>query len=175
MRRKVTTALLILLMFLLQTTVFQSLSIASVTPNLLLMLTVSMGFMRGKKSGLWIGFICGLLIDLIYGSFIGANALIYMYIGYLNGFLYKVYYDEDVKVPMILVALSDLVYGLVMYLMQLLLRVRLEFLEYVQHIILPEIVYTAVMTILVYRILYRINQWLVEDEMEGQSSPWLRR
>ena len=49
MRRKLILAVLILLAFVLQGTVFQTLSIASIVPNLLLILTVSFGFMRGKK------------------------------------------------------------------------------------------------------------------------------
>ena len=49
MRRKIVLAVLILVTFLLQTTVFQFLSIASVAPNLLLILTASFGLLRGKK------------------------------------------------------------------------------------------------------------------------------
>ena len=43
MRRKIVLAVLILVTFLLQTTVFQFLSIASVAPNLLLILTAKEG------------------------------------------------------------------------------------------------------------------------------------
>ena len=89
MRRKITLAFLILAAFLLQTTVFQYFQIASVTPNLLLILTSAFGLMRGKKEGLMVGFFSGLMIDLFYGSLFGFYALLYMYIGYLNGFFCK--------------------------------------------------------------------------------------
>ena len=81
MRRKITLAFLILAAFLLQTTVFQYFQIASVTPNLLLILTSAFGLMRGKKEGLMVGFFSGLMIDLFYGSLFGFYALLYMYIG----------------------------------------------------------------------------------------------
>ena len=110
MRRKITLAFLILAAFLLQTTVFQYFQIASVTPNLLLILTSAFGLMRGKKEGLMVGFFSGLMIDLFYGSLFGFYALLYMYIGYLNGFFCKVFYDDDIKVHIVLVAASDLVY-----------------------------------------------------------------
>ena len=71
MRRKITLAFLILAAFLLQTTVFQYFQIASVTPNLLLILTSAFGLMRGKKEGLMVGFFSGLMIDLFYGSLFG--------------------------------------------------------------------------------------------------------
>lgn len=175
MRRKLIIALLIILTFIIQTTVFKTLAVASVAPNLLLILTVTFGFMRGKKSGIWIGFFCGLCIDLLYSGTVGMNALIYMYIGYLNGFLYKVFYDEDIKVPVILIGLSDLVYCVVTYTLQFLMRVRLDFMGYFQHIIIPEMVYTILLSIIIYRPLYKLNKKLVENEMEGQELPWLKR
>ena len=49
MRRKLILAVLILLAFVLQGTVFQTLSIASIVPNLLLILTVSFWIYERKK------------------------------------------------------------------------------------------------------------------------------
>ena len=171
MIRTITMTLLILITFILQSTVFQSLSIASIVPNLLLILTVSFGFMRGKKEGIFVGFFCGILIDIFYGNLLGFYALIYMYIGYLNGFLCKVYYDEDVKVPMILTAISDLAYGFAVYGLQFMLRGRLHVMNYVWHIMLPEMIYTVLITVIIYRPLYRLNHWLTEREWEGPKLP----
>lgn len=98
-----------------------------------------------------------------------------MYMGYMSGFFYKVFYDEDIRVPMVLIAVSDLVYSLLVYVLQFLLRVRLDFLAYLEHIILPEMIYTMILSLVVYRLLYWINRKLTEYEMEGQQSPWLRR
>lgn len=171
MRRKIILAVLILLTFILQGTVFQTLSIASIAPNLLLILTVSFGFMRGKREGLFIGFFCGLLVDVFYGNMVGFYALLYMYIGFFNGFLYKVFYDEDVKVPMVLVAVSDLAYGVIVYGLQFLLRGRLNFFGYLRHIIFPEMVYTVLITVIFYRIFYRLNHWLADNEWEEPRLP----
>ena len=143
--------------------------------EVLVILTSAFGLMRGKKEGLMVGFFSGLMIDLFYGSLFGFYALLYMYIGYLNGFFCKVFYDDDIKVHIVLVAASDLVYSLLMYVLQFLLRVRLHFFDYLAHIILPEMVYTVVLSILLYRLLFIINRKLTENEMEGQQSPWLRR
>ncbi|MBS6195289.1 MAG: rod shape-determining protein MreD [Clostridiales bacterium] len=171
MRRKLILTVLILLTFILQGTVFHALSIASITPNVLLILTVSFGFMRGKREGLFVGFFSGLLIDIFFGDMIGFYALLYMYIGFLNGFLYKVFYDEDVKVPMLLVAVSDIAYGVIVYGLRFMLRGRLDFFSYLHHIILPEMVYTVLMTVILYRIFYRLNHWLAEIEWEGPRLP----
>lgn len=164
MKRKLILAVLILLTFILQSTVFQAISIASIAPNMLLILTVSFGFMRGKREGLFVGFFCGLLIDIFYGNLVGFYALLYMYIGFLNGFLYKVFYDEDVKVPMLLVAVSDAAYGLIVYGLQFMMRGRLSIFNYIGRIILPEMVYTVLITVILYRLFYRLNHWLTENE-----------
>lgn len=175
MLRKLVLAGLALFTFLLQTTVFQNLAIASVAPNLLLILTVAFGFLRGKKEGLLLGFFCGLAIDLIYGDYLGFHALLYMYVGFLNGSVHKIYYDEDIKVPVLLVAVSDLLYNAVVYLVRFLMRGRLDVFYYLEHIIFPEIVYTILVTMVCYRLLFLINKKLEAHELEGQRAFWLRR
>lgn len=175
MRRKLVIGILILITFLLQSTVFKALSIASTTPNLLLIVTVSFGLMCGKKIGIFTGFLCGIMIDLFYGNLFGFNALLYMWIGYMNGFLCTVFFDEDIKVPIVLVTISDLAYGCIVYALQFMLRGRFDFPGYLGKVIIPEIVYTVVMTLIIYRLLYWINQQLLVYELEGQQSPWLRR
>lgn len=56
MKGKMVYFLTIVICFLLQCTVMDLISIGSVTPNLMLVFCVSMGLMRGRKSGLWAGF-----------------------------------------------------------------------------------------------------------------------
>ena len=71
MKQRLVMALVIIVSFILQCTVFRSLALASISPNLLLILTTSMGFMRGEREGLVIGFFCGLLLDIFFGSLLG--------------------------------------------------------------------------------------------------------
>ena len=85
-KRILICAVLITVCFLLETTVFQKLAFASIIPNLLIIVTSSFGFMRGQKEGMIIGFFCGLLKDILGGNLLGFYALIYMLIGYGNGF-----------------------------------------------------------------------------------------
>ena len=74
MRRKIVLAITIIVCFLLQCTVFKALSIASISPNLLIVVVASFGFMRGKKEGLFVGFFSGLLLDVMFGSVVGFYA-----------------------------------------------------------------------------------------------------
>ncbi len=173
MKRRIVYFIMILVCFMLQTTIWNLLPLGNVKPNLLLVLTVSLGLMCGRSAGLWIGFISGLIVDLFYGNMFGFTALIYMYLGYMNGRFYNVFFDEDIKVPMMMVAVSDFIYNIIFYVIQFLFRQRYDFGAYMIHIILPEILYTVLCTLIIYMIIYRINRMLVKDELENRDSPWL--
>lgn len=169
MKRKIIIAVIIIVCFLLQCTVFKSLAIASVSPNLLVVVTAAFGFMRGQKEGLFVGFFCGLLLDFMSGSALGFYALIYMFIGFLNGFFKRIFFPDEIRLPVILIALSDFGCNLVIYFILFWFRGRFDFGYYLMHIILPELVYTMVVAILLYFILLKINQKLEEIERRSET------
>lgn len=170
MKRRISMILLIWFCFILQSTVFTWISVASVKPNLLLILAVSFGLMRGKREGMFMGFVGGFLMDLFFGNVIGFNALVYTYIGFLNGYCYRIFYDDDIKMPILLVAASDLAYNLVMYGAQFLLRGRIDFFYYLKRIMIPEIIYTVIITMICYRFLLAINRRLEKAEQRSVGS-----
>ena len=169
LRRKLAVFLIIAICFLLQSTLFQALAFASISPNLLIVVTSSFGFMRGRKEGMWIGFFCGLLLDIFFGSVIGFYALIYSYIGYVNGFFRKMFFPDDIKLPLILIALSDFSCNVMVYLFLFFLRGKFRFNYYLLHIILPELVYTILITIVLYFIILKVNQRLELIERRSAS------
>ncbi len=164
MYRKITMLLLILISYLIQSTMIRILPMGGVAPNLLIILTSSFGFMRGKKDGMFIGFISGLVIDILFGKIFGFYALVYLVIGYLNGFFASIFYPEDIKLPMVLITSSELVYCFMIYVFRFLIQGKLRFGYYFVHVILPEIVYTLFVTIIVYKIILNINEWLEDLE-----------
>ncbi len=169
MRRKLAVFIIITVCFLLQCTLFQMLSFASISPNLLIVVTSSFGFMRGRKEGMWIGFFSGLLLDIFFGSVIGFYALIYAYIGYVNGFFRKRFFPDDIKLPLILIATSDLSYNILVYLFLFFLRGRFRISYYLFNIMLPELVYTILVTIVLYFVILKINNRLEEIEKRRAS------
>ena len=163
MKRRIVTVLVILIGFLFQCTVFKTLSIGSISPNLMVIITSSFGFMKGKKEGLWVGFFCGLLEDIFYGRLLGMHAVIYMYIGYANGYFNHIFYGEDIKLPIFLISASELAYGLGHYVIMFMMRSRFAFFYYLTRIILPELLYTIVVTLLFYRLIYGVNRRLDKE------------
>jgi len=162
--RKLIVAVLIIVCFILQSGVFTRLSFAGIIPNLMIILTSSFGFMRGEKAGLLIGFFCGLLSDIFFGNFLGFYALLLMYIGFMNGKFCGIFYPEDIKLPIALIVISDFSYGILCYILQFLLRGRLNFPYYFTRVILPEALYTIVVTIVLYPLILKVNELLEEKE-----------
>ena len=172
MRRRILSIIFLFIMFfcfLLQCTLFKRLSFGGISPNLLLITTTSIGLMLGEKKGLLSGFVCGLFIDIFFGDVIGLYAMIYMYIGFLNGKFSRIFYPEDIKLPLALITLSDLSYGMICYIVLFLLRGRLNFPYFFFHIILPETVYTIVIGIILYPILLSLYKRLNPNENRSET------
>ncbi len=164
MKKKIVLILLILIAFVLQCSLFKFLSLGKVSPNLLLMLTSLSGFMGGKKEGMFTGFLAGLFTDLLYGNgIIGFSMLLFTWIGYISGLFNRLYYPEDVKLPLILTIISDILYGFLYYVFLFLLRSRLDIGFYFVHVILPEAVYTLVVTIILFRPLLFLRSFIEDD------------
>ena len=160
MLRKVCVAILIILCFLLQSTVFKGLAFAGIVPNLLVILTASFGFMRGENEGLIIGFFSGLLCDIFFGDVLGFYAMILMYIGYLNGKFNRIFYPEDIKLPLGLIIVSDISYSMTCYILLFLLQGKFNFPFYFINVILPEAVYTILVTCILYPVILKLNEGL---------------
>lgn len=160
MRRVIVTAVLILISYLLQTSVFDLFRLAGTVPNVLLILVCSVAVLRGQKEGMAAGFFGGLMLDIFYGSWLGGFAFLYMLFGFVDGFFHRIYYSDDNFLPLIIIGLNDLAYGIIMYIVYGLLQSHMDFFFYLKSIILPEIVYTVAVALVFHRILLRVNDWL---------------
>ncbi len=170
MKRNIIMVLTILISFVLQTTVFQYFNFGGIAPNLLIIVTASYGFMFGKRYGMTVGFISGLLMDIFYGSVLGFYALIYLYIGAGNGIFHRVFYQNDIKLPLALITVSDLLYSFVCYILLFLLRGRVHIGFYFKSVIIPEIVYTIFVTVFLYPVILLLNK--SPEKTEKRSDRW---
>lgn len=155
--RILTYFLIIVFAFTMQTSVFYFFPLADIIPNFMLITVVAAGLMRGRKVGMIVGFFGGLLVDIFFGTYLGAYALIYLYLGFLNGFFSHLFYAEEVVFPIAMIALNDLIYGTVIYLIFYMMRSKWDFLFYLRRIILPETVYTTIAGLVFYFILLWID------------------
>lgn len=168
MKRIFIYILMVLFCFLLQTTLFQWLELAGIIPNILIILVVSIGYIRGINESMIVGILCGLCMDLMYGSFIGYYALLYLAVGFLSGYSNYFYEKDDYTMPLILIGVGDLVYGTLFYILSFLLRARLNIFYYLRRIIIPEAIYTVVVGIILYKLIHSLNLYMVKLESKEE-------
>ena len=104
-----------------------------------------------------------------YRKYIGFYALIYMLLGYINGFFNRIFYPEDIKLPIFLIGASDFIYGNVICILKFIMRSRFNYLYYLNSIIIPELIYTILVTIILYQIILKINESLEAIEKRSAS------
>ena len=155
---------LMILAFTIQNCVFPLMPFLTATPNLLLILTFSFGFIEGKQAGMFYGVLAGILLDLFYSGPFGFYTLFYIYVGYLNGICTKYYYEDYITLPLILSLVNALAYNLYIYVFRFLIRGRLNILYYLRELMIPEIIFTVVTTLFLYRLILFINRWLKRME-----------
>lgn len=170
MKRALINLALMILAFTIQNCIFPLMPFFSAAPNLLLILTFSFGFMEGKRAGMLYGLVAGLLLDLFYSGPFGFYTLFYIYAGYTNGICTKYYYEDYITLPLILCVINELAYNLYIYIFRFLIRGRLNFLYYFRELMIPEIMFTVVTTLFVYRLLLYINRRLSEWEKRRDTN-----
>lgn len=145
------TFIIIILNFILQTTVFKHFSIMGVSPNTTLIMVVIFALLRGKYSGAFVGLTAGLLQDIFFGKVIGINALIYFLIGYTVGLLDDKVFKENLILPFLTMLGSTLTYHIVYYFFMVFLSIDISFTIMLKDITLIEMIYNSILTILIYR------------------------
>ncbi len=164
------TGLIIMISFILQSTLSLANSDVVATPNLLLFVTCIFGFMRGCNYGSVTGIFCGLLVDIFFGDVIGLYALIYMYVGFFSGLFKKMFYSNHVFMPMLLVFTSDFIYNAFVYIFRFLLRNKLDFSYYFEKIIFPEMIITTFIAFALYKLFYILNEKILTLKQENTLS-----
>lgn len=156
--------ILIFFSFLLQTTLFNNILILDIKPNLILILIVSFAFMRGELDGALIGFFCGFLMDMFFSTILGVNALIGLIVGYFAGKLCHSFYKNSILTPLVLTIFSTIIYNLLFYIINILLKGYPNIFYFIKTIIFPETIYTVIISIPIYRVFYFINSHLESFE-----------
>lgn len=164
MKRILTHIILIILCYILQVSVFSFFKLAGIVPNIMLILVVAFALMRGQTEGMLIGFFSGLLIDIMAGDAIGFYALLYLFMGYANGLLARIFYANNILLPLGMVFINSVAYNLIVYTCNFLLRNRTDLGFYMMHVLLPDVIYTFLIAIFLYNVFLWINQVLEKNE-----------
>ncbi len=155
---------MLLLIFVLQSTLFRRIEIRGIVPNLIIITIVSFALLRGRIDGAIAGAILGLLQDIYFGNVIGFYAGLYMYLGFFTGFLYNNFYKDSLLVPIGIFAAGDVLANLIVFFFTFMFRGKLQLHVYIGNIIIPELIFTVFAGFLLYRLLYVINHVIEQLE-----------
>ncbi len=163
------TALIIIINFILQSTVLHVIEIRGVIPDTMLIIVVSYALLRGQNAGASTGFFAGLLYDIFFGNSIGFYALVGMLTGYFCGICHRNFYRENFILPVTLSAVANIITGLIIYFTGFLFNNSYNVFYYIVSVIIPQAVYTGIVALPIYRVLYGINKKVEMKEKERRK------
>lgn len=147
--------LLIAVALLLEQTVLNFLRVAGVKPDLVLLLVVFNGILKGPRKGAFWGFVAGLIEDFVCGHYIGLNAISKLAASCLSGLVEFRVYKESAVTAAAVVWAASLVSGGLVYLLLLTLGVIVAPADAFLRVLLPVAIYNALLSLLFYRSFHR--------------------
>lgn len=150
--------------YIFQTAVWTGLTINNAVPDLMMIVVVAIAHIKGSNAGIIYGFCAGMLMDLTYGKHLGYYALIYMFCGFLCGLLQRFFRKDDNVSPLILCGTAVFLSQSILYVSEFLMRGRLKFGFYFGNIILPKMVYTVLISAVLYKLIQFSILWSIRYE-----------
>ncbi len=158
MKRKLCELGLIIFFYLMQVSLCRVIAIGGIAPNLMIILPILFGYFNGPKEGMYVGFCSGILYDLFFTDLLGFTALMFTLIGYFCGLLCNRYEEGNFIIPIFLTAGAVLFYEFFVFIGNFLLQNRLILGYFMTRVILPEMVYTVIVMLILYKPLQLLNK-----------------
>jgi rod shape-determining protein MreD len=142
--KKMIFYLLLLLAFILQSTVLQFLTVYGVTINITLVMLVVMSLQTNELYGGSLGLMLGMLNDLMYYQSFGINSLIFLIIGFTLGSLSENVYKFDLLTNFYFTVAATVVFHLLFYVINYFLKIDAASIIYMLRPILIELVLNVI-------------------------------
>lgn len=117
--KKLIIAISLLLCVYFDSIFFVRINIWGVRPDMMLAIVVSYGVLLGSLQGALIGGIGGLFMDIMFGRYLGLNALMYLAAGFCAGLFYQKFYADNIIIPAATATVAsfvkDLMYALIVW------------------------------------------------------------
>lgn len=157
--RSICKYLLIVLIIILQATLFRYIAFLGVKPDALLILVIAFSLLNGTNEGIVLSLFGGILMDVLFNNAIGFVTISLLIVAYLTGLLGKNVFKENTFVAFVFVFLGTILYNLIMVFSMLLMKYDLDS-SYLLNVIIVQSVYNSFITIFVYRYIVRFNNYV---------------
>ncbi|MBU3741408.1 MAG: rod shape-determining protein MreD [Candidatus Kapabacteria bacterium] len=116
--RFVTYGVIAMVLSVLHVVFLRFVAVSSVTPDLLLILTVWISLVEGQFVGMFAGFACGILFDVVSADVLGSNALAKTAAAFVAGYFWKEGFSMETIGSykfLVITAVSGLVHNLLYF------------------------------------------------------------
>ena len=149
---------LVIALYVLQTSLLPLIAYHAISPDLMLLLTLSFAFLRGTKQGAVMGFCTGLLQDLATGTFLGMNAFSHLLIGLGCGSASEGVFKEQFFLPVMASIVVTVGNYFILAILMVLLGYRFNLVAGVESILLPMLIYQLAFAYPVHRLTYWVDK-----------------
>lgn len=150
-----TLFVIIVLNFILQSTLFQGLKINGITANFTLILVILITIFYGLVSGMFTAVFAGLFTDVFLSMAIGLNLFILIIIAILISILGRPLFTGNKFTLVFLTAVSTTIYHLMYFFFMYFLNKGLSFHTVITHIVPYEIVMNSIVCVIAYSLSIR--------------------
>ncbi len=152
----------IILLLVLQTTLLDYVAIYGIKPNLIVVFIIVTALVRGNVEGGTVGFFFGLAMDMLFGTVLGFNALLGLYLGIAAGSVNRRLFRENLLVVLFFTFVYSVVYELTVYVLNTIMSGHMELLYPLTRVILPEASYNCAAAVLIYALLIKADRRFTE-------------
>lgn len=171
MRKLITIILLIasfFVVYFLQANFFSWFTIASVKPNLFVILVLFVSLFGGMKVGIPYGVCAGLFLDVVIGRNIGTYGIMLGVISIIGGYFDKNFSKESRLTIMLIIIGSTCVYEIGVCMLQAIeLSINVDMLVFFTTLLI-EVAYNTILTIILYPLMQMCG-YRIEDEFKSKK------
>lgn len=154
------------IIYFLQANFFSWFTIFGIKPNLFIIYILFIGLFGNRGMGIIYGSITGIFLDLLFEEKIGVNLIALSLIGIIATIFNKNFSKDSRITIMFMVFGTSIIFEIVSYFTRYILySVNVEVLNFIK-ILLVEIVYNILITIVVYPLIQKFGYY-IENEYKG--------
>lgn len=155
-----------IIIYYLQSNLFNWFNIAGVKPNLFVILVLFIGLFANRTMGIAYGVGIGIVIDILIGRIIGINAVTLGIVGFLAA-LFDKNFSKDSRITIIFMVVgTTFICEVLCYLLNyMILGINIEITNFII-ILLIEVIYNIILTIILYTLIQKFGYY-IENEYKG--------
>ena len=160
MRKKIITLIIIgvfLIIYFLQTNLFSWFNLASIKPNLFVILVLIIGLFSGESKGVTFGILFGVSLDFFIGKSTGISGIMLGIVGFLAGYLDKNFSKDSRFTMIIMIILSTCLYEIGSFIFHYFVNEANIPVGIVIKILIIENLFNVILTIIIYPLMIKLG------------------